>query len=108
MKKFQVKTKWDEKPTKIKPQAYGVQFVLANYYYLWGLFWDVFDTPSDAPLGKTYFPFLCRYLLQTAPWLEVGPCVLFPLPQFSTWICSGLMYAATVSTSSGVNQSCYF
>lgn len=73
MKKFQVKTKWNEKPTKIKPQAYGVQFVLANYYFSWGLLWGVFDTPSDAPPGKMDFPFLGRYLLQTAPWTEVGP-----------------------------------
>lgn len=73
MKKFQVKTKWNEKPTKIKPQAYGVQFVLANYYFSWGLLWGVFDTPGDAPPGKMDFPFLGRYLLQTAPWTEVGP-----------------------------------
>lgn len=33
------------------------------------------------------FPFLGRHLPQTDPWLEVGPCVLFPLPLFSAWIC---------------------
>lgn len=71
-------TKLNKKGTK----RYGVDLVLANYFWAWVLPYSVFDIRSDFPLEKTNFQFLIMYQRKIASWLRVGLCIQFSVLRF--------------------------
>lgn len=105
------KTKCQTKAKNIQ-KTLRVHFVLISYSWSWGLSWNMVDILSVISLEKAFFSLFQKVSIVIASWLRVGLCIYLPFSMLGfclTWICAGLVHAASLSVhiriSSSVDES---
>ena len=91
----------------MKQKYHWVHFVLANYFWVWGLSQNVISIPNGTPLKKIYFSIASKYEYHRSSLLSVRPKIHFPfsvLGPYLAWIYAGLVHNTIAPVCSHVQH----